>query len=301
MTNKLIGLTLCLSVFFGFLLFSKKKKFSYSSLLIYSFAIFILLIFPPTAFLISRGQTVFFARDYIWICLPVIPITAAMLTDLTDYLKGKSKVIIAFASIISVLFIFILGGAGSVKSNSRYAAEPEITFDSYKSVTPVVDRLAELSESAGGNYLVLATPTLTEYIHMRTGAVKTLYGRDIWDTQVVAYTNDKYDDTTTEFYHWMLYNEMFGCVYYMQNDSITNGLDYSSLNHAELDEGDLYTGGGLRFAKQAKALGINAIVFVIKSNTDTAALSHIEQAMSASHEYIEIDSDVNFGYYILMF
>ena len=144
MTNKLIGLFVCLSVFSGFLLFGKKKKLSYSSLLIYSFAIFLLLIFPPTAYLISRGQTVFFARDYIWICLPIIPILAAMITDLTDYLKGKSKVIIAFSCIISVLFIFILGGAGAAKSDSRDAVDPEFTYDSYDSTLPVIDRLAEL-------------------------------------------------------------------------------------------------------------------------------------------------------------
>jgi hypothetical protein len=273
---------------------------SYSSLLIYSIIMLVLIILPPTAYLLGLGQTVFFSHDYIRICLPFIPATAALLSDLTGYLKGRSKVISAFAVVISAFFIFVLGGFGSSKSDARNVIDPEFPCDPYESCIPVIDRLSLLSEEhEGGDYLVLAVPSLTQYIHLRTGSVSTVFGRDMWDGDVKAYNTEVCDDTTDDLYHWMLYNEYFGCVYYMQNDSVTDGLDYSGLDHAALDAGDLYTGGGVRFAQRARELGIDAIVFCVKDNTDMAALSHIEQVMSASHEYIGIDSDVNSGYYIL--
>jgi len=273
---------------------------SYSSLLIYSVIMLVLIIIPPMAYLLGLGQTVFFSHDYIRICLPFIPAIAALLSDLTGYLKGRSKVISAFAVVISAFFIFVLGGFGSSKSDARNVIDPEFPCDPYESCIPVIDRLSLLSEEhEGGDYLVLAVPSLTQYIHLRTGSVSTVFGRDMWDGDVKAYNTEVCDDTTDDLYHWMLYNEYFGCVYYMQNDSVTDGLDYSGLDHAALDASDLYTGGGVRFAQRARELGIDAIVFCVKDNTDMAALSHIEQVMSASHEYIGIDSDVNSGYYIL--
>ena len=272
---------------------------SYSSLFLYSIIMFILLLLPPVKYLLGLGQTVFFSHDYIRICLPFIPAVAAVLTDLTRYLKGRSKAIAPLAVVISAFIIFVLGGFGSSKSEANNMIDPEFPVDSYESCIPVIDRLTGLTEEHNGDYLVLAVPTITQYTHLRTGSVKTVFGRDMWDGDVKAYNTEVCDEPTDDLYHWMLYNEFFGCVYYMQNDSVTDGLDYSSLDHAALDEGDLYTGGGVRFAQRARELGVDAIVFSVKENTDMAALSHIEQVLSASHEYIEINSDVSLGYYIL--
>ena len=260
---------------------------------------FILLLIPPVRYLLGLGQTVFFSHDYIRICLPFIPAGAAVLTDLTRYLKGRSKVVAPLAVVITAFIVFILGGFGSSKSEADNMIDPEFPVDSYESCIPVIDRLSELSEEHNGDYLVLAVPTITQYTHLRTGSVKTVFGRDMWDGDVKAYNTEVCSEDTDDLYRWMLYNEFFGCVYYMQNDSVTDGLDYSGLDHAALDAGDLYTGGGVRFAQRARELGIDAIVFSVKENTDMAALSHIEQVLSASHEYIEIDSDVSSGYYIL--
>ena len=272
---------------------------SYSSLLLYSIVMFILLLIPPVRYLLGLGQTVFFSHDYIRICLPFIPAGAAVLTDLTRYLKGRSKVVAPLAVVITAFIVFILGGFGSSKSESDNMIDPEFAVDSYESCIPVIDRLSGLSEEHSGDYLVLAVPTITQYTHLRTGSVKTVFGRDMWDGDVKAYNTEVCSEDTDDLYRWMLYNEFFGCVYYMQNDSVTDGLDYSGLDHAALDAGDLYTGGGVRFAQRAHELGVDAIVFSVKENTDMAALSHIEQVLSASHEYIEIDSDVSSGYYIL--
>ncbi len=275
----------------------RKRLMPASFLLIYSVGMTILLIFPPTATVFRFFQTVFFRYSALWTMVPLIPVTAFVLTSAAGSTggTGAKTAIPVFVSVS--LLILLCGSLGTYHVRRDILPglkEQEISYDE---AAPVLSRLAVISES-DPDLVILATPAITAYSHFYSGHIKTLFGRDIWDISLGAYNYSEYSDDLKDLYEWMLYSDAYGCICYKDSGSILDDFNYDGIDHEALFSDPGYLGGPA-FAKMARELGCGAIVFSVNAKTDRAGLECLEKTLSAHSEYINVDSSFDEGYLIL--
>ncbi len=188
---------LLLAVFFLFWLQDKKMTSSEGDrLLIFALVAGILLLCPFTAMVGVIYQTAFYDYEWLWSMVPVTIILsyAAVLVYDTkvDNTNWKKKV----ASVVAFLFLlFWCGNQGMLKTVDTDEAEQQ------KKVSQMLEVLVQ--EATEGEIVLWAPKSIMQETRRRTGAIKLVYGRDMWEAKAGAYDYEAYSDVLIEAYEWI--------------------------------------------------------------------------------------------------
>lgn len=194
-TGKLAG-ALLISLLFLWIYYKKVKQ---KTFLIYTTAVTVCCILPVTALLLQIYQTRFYDYKWIW---SVVPMTAmigfAVTLFVTEFLQelcaGSGRRQAAAVALLAAALVFCGGMgedplAGSGKRQERQQAE---------------SLLADLQERMQGREICLWGPRrVLEYARAYDGGITLLYGRDLWDTDLTAYSYEKYPGGYYDLYQWM--------------------------------------------------------------------------------------------------
>lgn len=175
------------------------KKVKQKDFLIYTTAVTLCCVLPVTAALLQLYQTRFYDYKWVWSIVPVTAMTGFAATlFMTEFLqeqsKGNQKRQIGAAALLTAGLVFC-GGMGAKpwdgcgRGQERQQAER---------------LLANLQERMQGREICLWAPrSVAEYARAYDGGIQLLYGRDMWDSDLTAYSYDKYPGGFQDLYQWM--------------------------------------------------------------------------------------------------
>ena len=265
---------------------------------IYVLCAYALLVFPLTAFLLGKFQSVFYPPTYLGILIPTVPVLAYLITAFSPLLNGLKRSVAIISVMMLMILMLLCGNMGIAPVNNVDHAGYRENEPSFEECMPILEKIVEIDSDKAYDYLILATPSVTKYIHWYSGEIRTLYGRDMWDNSLYSMHYDQYSEEVNALYQWICYEDAYGCFYYRDSTSILDDFDYSSLDYDALDGSEEYL-GGTKFVLLAKELGVDAICFSVNEKTDRKAIDYITEKLSLSGEFLGVGSSLTDGYYIL--
>ncbi len=181
-----------------YLWLTAKCKGPQKRLMIYGVVTVVLCICPVTAAVLMYYQTRFYNYQWIWSVVPLTILTAfagtVFLTEQWKAVKGwKSMLYNAVMTIATVVIVSLCGGLGE---GSVDAAETHEKREHSETV------LMEVQELYGDDLYLWAPADILEYARL-DGKMQLLYGRNMWDVALNAYSYDTYSEEQTELYEWM--------------------------------------------------------------------------------------------------
>lgn len=176
----------------GILWLAHKKKID-RVFLYYLTIMTIACIFPLSACILMMYQTRFYDYPWIWSMVPIsagiayamVVITGEIWANLTIV---KTKKVIFTAALIGI--ILLCGLSGLMKDGNGILSEEG---------EQVVEALSAMDTN---NNMVWAPREIVTALRQRSG-VKVLYGRNMWDTSVSAYSYDVYNEQVRDCFDWM--------------------------------------------------------------------------------------------------
>lgn len=172
----------------------KRQKGLYS----YTALVTLLCIFPVTAMVLMLYQTGFYDYEWLWSLVPMTVVIAWGITEFLDgHWKGFSfsqwkRGLPVTALLLAVLVL--CSGLGQTGHNRNEEQSRRRNADG------VIDRVLELQD---GDICLWAPREIMEYARERTGGLHLLYGRNMWEEALNAYTYDTYSQEIQELYLWI--------------------------------------------------------------------------------------------------
>lgn len=170
-------------------------------LLILTGATLALVIFPVSAAALRSYQTGFYAYPWIWSLAPVTPCIAwgatAALWKLTAQKRRDGKAGLRLTAGVAVLaaLLLLLGNMGNILG----VTEEEKTRQ--RECGQVVACLEEIPEAE--DTLLWAPRSVLEETRRRTGELRLLYGRNMWEPAAAAYAYDTCPEEQQRLFDWM--------------------------------------------------------------------------------------------------
>lgn len=182
--------------------YKEKKENKYW---IYSLVMTGLLLFPLSAWILMKYQTRFYGYGHLWALVPVTGITAWGAVALGDMAReqlpkdsclsrGKYG-----ASVLTGLFCLIIFMAGSMSLMPLNRQEAVNEQKVPAAQQEVLEWICENVE----NPKLWAPAGVLEYARAYSGDLRLIYGRNMWDHALNAYTYDQYDETLQGLYEQM--------------------------------------------------------------------------------------------------
>ena len=238
----------------------RPKKAVKESFVLYAAVMAVCCMAPVTAALLMLYQTRFYDYEWIWSLVPLTALTAYGLAEfLTEYwkdFKGNlwKKGLPAALLLLGVLLLS--GGLGKTAWNRQDEAQGRNQAQML---------LKELREQVGDGQICLWAPeTVMEYAREFDGGICLVYGRNMWELSLNAYTYDTYESSVVELYQWM-------------GQSVW-----------ELSSGDGYEedrAAVRRCAETAKSMGVNCIL--LPENAAQGKVAELESALGISSRRME--------------
>lgn len=180
-----------------YLWLSRKWK-GQKTLFFYAVSITLCCILPPAAAVLMLYQTRFYDYVWLWSLVPVTAVTAWAAVEVTDRLgadlhTSKWKRSIPAAVLLFVVLAFSGGTVENVFDPAKIRQERQQTREVLRSLEKLWD----------GEICLWAPQEILAYAREFDGSVRLLYGRDMWDYSLGAYTYDTYPDEVRELYLWM--------------------------------------------------------------------------------------------------
>ena len=251
---------LLLLVLVVFWFFSDRKK--EPVLLGYTTVMTVCCICPLTAALLMQYQTKFYDYQWVWSYVPLTIVVALAGTLVLGHCRelnagcdkqgnGREKLIakakVPAAALMIVVLILLCGRMTDPLTNVK------TDWQQAESAEPVVKAIAETvgkvnvseeavaEESAAKETVVLWAPKeIMAAVRIYRPDIQLLYGRDLWDASLGAYTYDTYTQVEDDLCQWMHCTGVFGTI------------DGYRLDGTVLD--------GKTCVEQALKLGVNCIV-----------------------------------------
>ena len=207
--GKYAVLLIIVLMFFWFRREACKEKL----LLVYTTVMAVCCIFPVSAALLMAYQTRFYDYEWIWNYVPVTLMIAYGAVIILDGLRehfqkdrkkpGKWKQLISVGLTALVITTIFLSGRlgqavvdGQVDSQQQQKAENALNI---------------LMETAEGQAICLWGPReIMECARAQRGDIKLLYGRDMWEVALKAYSYEAYGENEQMLYQWMCNAEQTG-------------------------------------------------------------------------------------------
>lgn len=189
------------ALFLAALLFlrTRPKKSVKASFLLYAGAMALFCMVPATAALLMLYQTGFYGYEWIWSLAPFTAVTAYGLAEfLVEYwkdFKGSlwKKGLPAALLLLGVLLL--CGGLGKTVWDRQGEAQERRRAQ---------ELLKELRDRFGDGQLCLWAPeAVMGYAREFDGSICLVYGRNMWEPALNAYTYDLYEPSVAELYQWM--------------------------------------------------------------------------------------------------
>lgn len=204
--GKYLGLII-VGVMLLWLLGKYRKQQGTKLLLLYGITICLAVAVPLGGYVLAKFQTAFFSyRHLLLLLFPMIFIPWALVEALEtglglmkrnaeegDMVREKPWVS-RFLGVIVATTLLMLSG-----NMLTEGVDTEFTLAKEKVPTRVMEVL-ELLEK--GDVLVAPNEVL-EYARSYDGDLKLIYGRDMWQPALRAYTYHSYDEATCQIYEWM--------------------------------------------------------------------------------------------------
>lgn len=196
-SGKLAALVMVVVIYFAL---TGKVKGPGGRLILYTAVGVVLCICPLTAAVLMTYQTRFYDYQWIW---SLVPVTAVVALGGTVFLaeqcqsgggwqKMLRNIIVTAASVLILLFC---GGLGE---GSVDAVKAEQDRDHAETV------LAQVREICGDEVCLWAPAAILEYARL-DGEMELLYGRNMWDAALNAYSYDTCSEEQQKLYQWMEY------------------------------------------------------------------------------------------------
>lgn len=224
-------------------------------------------VIPVTAVCLMIYQTRFYDYEWIWSLVPMTIVIAWGATEfLSEQWKDFSLRQWKCGLPVTVLLLVILSlSSGPVQNGFDRKQE---SADRQRAV----EILSLMTESQGEDICLWAPQELLEYAREQSGSIRLLYGRNMWEEALNAYTYDLYPCEIQELYLWM------------EN---TDPAGVALIEGEEQDEAMLQ---GEDCIAAAAASGVDCIILPERLEAETALLL----AEVWKGEVLELD-----GYYLL--
>ncbi len=192
--GKLAALALAAALFMGLTVGKRGNK---GLLVLYGSLMMVLCICPITAAGLMAYQTRFYDYQWIWSMVPVTALIAlggtVFLTEEWKASGGMGRFRALIVTVASVLVVVLCGGLGAGSVDTVAARQ---RADHAENV------LAKVRTHCGTDVCLWAPAKVLEYARL-DGETKLLYGRNMWDAALNAYSYDAYSEEQKELYVWM--------------------------------------------------------------------------------------------------
>lgn len=186
----------------------EKKR---TPLLAYTTAVFILVICPFSAWVLMKYQTAFYTYSQLFLWIPMtavmgwagVSIVEGVLfqvekQDPKGRLNGGRKKWTEAAVLGALAILLALGGTVSLAAEST----PKVENSSWVP-EDVLEVFRALEEEELQGKLLLAPDEVLEYARAYSGEFSLLYGRNMWQKELNAYTYDTYAQVLEEVHAWL--------------------------------------------------------------------------------------------------
>lgn len=220
--GKFAALLLMVLLFLWF----RREKCKEQLLLVYTTIIVGCCIFPITAAVLMKYQTLFYDYEWIWSYVPLTIMIAYGIVVFWTELCGKQKkeasagkrnrIYPAGLGIVIITIIFLCGRLGSIVEG----AEPDRL--QRQNTGKVLEALVQ--ESEGQEICLWAPKEIMSAARGQNADVRLIYGRNMWEAALGAYSYEVYGKTEEILYLWMCNAEETGSIAYIAEDgSIIDG------------------------------------------------------------------------------
>jgi hypothetical protein len=183
----------------AYLLLAKKVKGAQKLLTLYASGAALLCVVPVTAMVLMLYQTRFYDYQWIWSIVPLTAVTAlggtVLLTEQWKCGCGWKGVLHNAALAALLAGVLVLGGG--LGEGSVDAAQVQQERAGAEAV------LDEVQAACGEDFCLWAPKEILEYVRAEYGTIRLLYGRNMWDEALNAYSYDTYPEEICELYLWM--------------------------------------------------------------------------------------------------
>lgn len=190
-------LVVLLLLWFG----QKEIREKYCGLILYTTIMTIACICPVTAIILMKYQTKFYDYQWIWNVVPVTVMIAFGVTVFWSSMMEKyakthqdrwKKIGLTFAL---VALICVSGSMG------KTVAGTEQNVESREATAMILEKINETGQNT--DCTLWAPKEIMEYARILNGRVHLLYGRNMWDAALNAYSYDVYSQEQVALYEWM--------------------------------------------------------------------------------------------------
>lgn len=186
----------------GYLLWDKRQRGASRLLAAYGLAGALLCICPVTAAILMKYYTLFYDYPWIWSMVPITCVIAlggtCLLAKLWNGERGRRGLARRLAVTAGCVGILVLCGGTA----------PELADAAGRD-----QALAAVGEICDGSGFCLWAPReILEYVRSEHGEIRLLYGRNMWDNALNAYSYDGYSEEEKELYEWMEHLTDYGRV-----------------------------------------------------------------------------------------
>lgn len=223
----------------------------------------IVCIFPATAAVIMLWQTRFYDYQWIWTVVPMTGMIACgsvlLLERIWNGKEGKLQKILITAMIAGLLFL--CGRLGNQEWEVR---------DLSKERKEIAAVLESLHGDADEEICLLAPKEVIAQARSLDASIRLLYGRNMWQGGLNAFSYDTYDQDRRDLYVWMIMIGRYGTLdvpVATDIDVIGDRLEPGS--HLE----------GLDCVRKALKLGVNRIL--LPGNMSEESLETLRRELSA--------------------
>lgn len=281
-----------------------RQKKEQKLLLFYTSLMAVLCIFPVSGGLLMLYQTKFYDYQWIWALVPVtLMIAFGATVFLTEYWENYGKKGRLDKAVVTLMVLAAILLCGSV-GNSQWEEEAVLTKS--ERTAEILEELKTFGE--GGEICLWAPEEIMEYARAVDGDVKLLYGRNMWDKGLNAYSYDSYGEEQVDCYLWMTAAEDNGELEAVLEQAVEEGkveADGADMVQQAAEEGKSEADGtavaqqaggkrllsGIDCARTAAGLGVNRIL--LPANMREEAVRQIETALGVQAR--ELD-----GYYLFV-
>lgn len=205
-----------LGLFFIILLFlwlTGKNKMAQKDkyLLHYGAGMTAMILFPPTAWVFTQYQTPFYTYSHLFLLLPMTAVLAWGLTEIwghamvyTEKQAESRKFVVKHKKLCECAAALVCALLLLLSGNVAFAAHPTAKTEGSMKIPRETQEVLLILEAAGPeDELLLAPDEILEYARSYSGKFRLLYGRNMWNGALNAYTYDTYSDVLQEIHRWL--------------------------------------------------------------------------------------------------
>ncbi|MCR5618493.1 MAG: hypothetical protein K6F65_00200 [Lachnospiraceae bacterium] len=197
----LISSSLLVSLSAGFSVYAlsgKKTDVRIRAMLAFSVLALIFLLCPVTASVFRMAVGTYYDSQDMWTVLPLIPLGAIMSASLFDELYSREKKISCLAVIFFACAVLVCGSLGGARGNAS---------GRYETASPYEIETADMITDNGlvpADSVIIASDSMMAYIRGTYPAVRTLYGRDMWDGRLTKNRYGTYEQAVSDIHDDMV-------------------------------------------------------------------------------------------------